>query len=194
MSEASNSMKPAAALTASLLARKGQAAPAMGPRSVSHTLPQETASEGKPAPAPAQKKQDNSPVSSASAEPGMPEKSEEQAPNFHAETLTKLEDALIEKALERGMALAAEGHKLVSGSVEPVGSKGPAKAKAPVGQGERIAMTVRLSHEEHLKLKVFSAHTKLSSQEIFKQALECFMTKSAPRPLKSSCLCFREQE
>ncbi len=176
-------MKPAAPLTATLLARKGQAAPVMGPRSVSHALPQEiqeTAPDQQSAKSPAEAGENKESVAPAAGQPV----------SNHAAMLSKLEDALIEKALSRGMALAAEGHDLsaASGAAKKAG-KTP-KQKAHVGEGERIAMTVRLSHEEHLKLKVFAAHTKLSSQEIFTAALESYMTKSVPKPLKASCLCF----
>ena len=174
-------MKPASPLTASLLARKGQAAPAMGPRSVAHTLPQETKDRHD---------QSGQPETGGIAAENTDNNATDGGPGIHAETLAKLEDALIEKALERGMAHA--GDDAIPADAGRRNTR--ARPKAQVGQGERIAMTVRLSHDEHLKLKVFAAHTKMSSQHIFKAALESFMTKSAPKSLKSTCLCFGEKK
>ncbi len=59
--------------------------------------------------------------------------------------------------------------------------------KRPVGAGDRIAMTLRLGHEQHLKLRLFAAHTRLSSQEIMKEALEHYIDENAPKSFHIAC-------
>lgn len=51
-----------------------------------------------------------------------------------------------------------------------------APAKRPIGAGDRIAMTLRLSHGEHTQLKILAAKLKRSSQEIMLDALHEFMS------------------
>jgi hypothetical protein len=64
-----------------------------------------------------------------------------------------------------------------------------AQAKRPVGEGARIAMTVRLDHETHRRLRLLSAHTNKSSQEIFTEALESYMKRMSARIPGDGCAC-----
>ncbi len=64
-------------------------------------------------------------------------------------------------------------------------------AKRPVGSGRRIAMTVRLDHEQHLRLRVFSVHQKRSSQEILARALDKYIDENAPAALDTACLTLK---
>lgn len=50
--------------------------------------------------------------------------------------------------------------------------------RRPVGSGQRIAMTVRLYHEQHHELHLFSNHLGTSCQEVFVRALEAYIKKS----------------
>ena len=59
--------------------------------------------------------------------------------------------------------------------------------KRPVGSGKRIAMTVRLDHEQHLRLRIFSVHQKRSSQEILALALDKYIDENAPAALDTAC-------
>lgn len=61
--------------------------------------------------------------------------------------------------------------------------------KRPVGDGPRIAMTVRLDHETHRRLRLLSAHTNKSSQEIFTEALESYMKRMSARIPGVGCAC-----
>ncbi|MCH8862561.1 MAG: hypothetical protein IID51_08615 [Proteobacteria bacterium] len=63
--------------------------------------------------------------------------------------------------------------------------------KRPVGSGRRIAMTVRLDHEQHLRLRVFSVHQKRSSQEILTLALDKYIDENAPAALDTACLTLK---
>ena len=62
-------------------------------------------------------------------------------------------------------------------------------AKRPVGEGARIAMTVRLDHDTHRRLRLLSAHTNKSSQEIFTEALEGYMKRASTKVPGGSCAC-----
>lgn len=62
-------------------------------------------------------------------------------------------------------------------------------AKKPVGEGPRIAMTVRLDHDTHRRLRLLSAHTNKSSQEIFTEALESYMKRTAAKIPGDGCAC-----
>lgn len=59
--------------------------------------------------------------------------------------------------------------------------------KRPVGAGERVAMTLRLEHEQHLRLRLYAAHTRKSSQEIMKDALEKYIDDNAPKSFHNAC-------
>lgn len=187
-------MKRAASLSASLLARKGQAEPALGHRSPSHTLDDEKqpalphgtseAPENSPM-------ADENPVRQALAEASgrlgnavatsPPVKTTDAA---LPETENGLEggiDEIIQRAIERGIASASS--KFSGDRRAPVNRNGgdaaqsadAARKKAPVGSHERIAMTVRLDHDRHLRLRVFAAHVNRSSQEILTAALDSYL-------------------
>jgi hypothetical protein len=64
-----------------------------------------------------------------------------------------------------------------------------AQAKRPVGDGPRVAMTVRLDHDTHRRLRLLSAHTNKSSQEIFTEALESYMKRMSARIPGVGCAC-----
>jgi hypothetical protein len=103
--------------------------------------------------------------------------------------------------------LARKGQAIPTDAIHPTGVGSPAEApldhhargegaerampKRPVGSGKRIAMTVRLDHEQHLRLRVFSAHKQRSSQEILALALEKYIEEHAPAMLDTACLSLK---
>lgn len=96
-----------------------------------------------------------------------------------------------------GSLLARKGTALPSQGLEPVGyasdvqnrpGGGTAAAAAPAaqeasaaGSAKRVAMTLRLDHEQHLKLRLFSAHLRQSSQDVLQLALKAYMDEHAPQ-------------
>ena len=62
-------------------------------------------------------------------------------------------------------------------------------AKRPIGEGPRVAMTVRLDHDTHRRLRLLSAHTNKSSQEIFIEALENYMKCESAKIPGEGCAC-----
>lgn len=47
--------------------------------------------------------------------------------------------------------------------------------------GRRIAMTLRMEREDHLKLRLFSAHTRKSCQVIISEALERYLVENSDK-------------
>jgi len=47
--------------------------------------------------------------------------------------------------------------------------------------GRRIAMTLRMAREDHLKLRLFSAHTRKSCQAILSEALERYLVENGDK-------------
>ena len=242
-------MKPAARLTASLLARKGQAKPAMGPRSTAHLAPHEpghhhadplagmTAPQIDPSIDPSAGFGDNPDIDNPAIDPdidsGMdsgtngerPDAAQVSHPGLPGpmvedgaedETEDVAEDAappsnpeadVIERALQRGRAHAEEGDiddhaeptPLPEAPVAPPMHAGaPATAprhdRRPVGSGARVAMTVRLDHERHHRLRVLSAHLNKSSQEILVEALDKFLDKRTPEAADHGCTCLDQAD
>lgn len=250
-------MKPAARLTASLLARKGQAKPAMGPRSTAHLAPHEpghhhadplagmTAPQINPEIDPSidpsidpgidpgidpsagfgdnpdidnpdidpdidsgtnGERPDAAQVShpalpSAMADDGADDGAEDAAPPSNPEA------DVIERALQRGRAHAEEGD--IDDHAEPAlppeapvappmhaatPATAPRHDRRPVGSGARVAMTVRLDHERHHRLRVLSAHLNKSSQEILVEALDKFLDKRTPEAADHGCTCLDQAD
>jgi len=61
--------------------------------------------------------------------------------------------------------------------------------KRPIGDGQRVAMTVRLDHDTHRRLRLLSAHTNKSSQEIFTEALDTYMKCESAKVSGEGCAC-----
>ena len=221
-------MKPAARLTASLLARKGQAKPAMGPRSTAHLAPHEPGDHGGD---PAHGDVHTDPLAGMTAPETNPEANGERpdaaqvshsalpspVPTPETEAEAEAEAAsednatpgnpeadVIERALQRGRAHAEEGDDAehvdhgepmptpaapVTPPVRSAAATAPRHDRRPVGSGARIAMTVRLDHERHHRLRVLSAHLNKSSQEILVEALDKFLDKRSPEAADHGCTC-----
>ena len=71
-------------------------------------------------------------------------------------------------------------------------SKSKAQAKKDPGVAERVAMTVRMDEDQHLKLKVYCAHTKKSAQEVFLEALDSFIAAHKDDTEMADCGCFQK--
>ncbi|RMF12162.1 MAG: hypothetical protein D6763_01455 [Alphaproteobacteria bacterium] len=122
----------------------------------------------------------------------------------------------IEKGL-KSLRRAAEGDEknddALSPAVEPAqkarssatksektGSKKTSKTgSVPEGccQGKpsrkRVAMTLRLDQQRHLRLRILSAHINRSSQDILTEALDRFLDQFAHMPEMRQCDCLKAQ-
>lgn len=67
-------------------------------------------------------------------------------------------------------------------------------AKRPVGAGKRIAMTLRMEQDEHLKLRLYAAHSRKSCQEIISEALEAYLSEDDKVCGLSECNCLKKNK
>ena len=58
--------------------------------------------------------------------------------------------------------------------------------------GSRAALTLRLDEERHLRLRVFSAHSKRSSQDILTQALDEYLERHSYDGNMRHCDCLHQ--
>lgn len=154
-----------ASLTAGLLARKGQARPAIrhAPTAVD-LAPQsvwagQTPSASRLAPAPTADRID---VGTA---PDLP------APRSSAEPEPAIEPAAAEASAPR--------------APEPAG---PRDEQAPP-VGGRSAFTLRLDPDRHLKLRLACAHRNISAQQMVTAALDAWLAEHAPALPDRACPC-----
>ncbi len=54
---------------------------------------------------------------------------------------------------------------------------------------KRIAMTLRMEQEDHLKLRLYAAHTRKSCQEIISEALDTYLAQDEKSCGMSNCNC-----
>ncbi len=80
--------------------------------------------------------------------------------------------ATIEKP---GRSSKAEPVKADKGKVSSKKSKSAKSSKA-YAVNKRIAMTLRMEEENHLNLRIYSAHTRKSCQVILSEALELYLS------------------
>ncbi|MFC7049232.1 hypothetical protein [Emcibacter nanhaiensis] len=65
--------------------------------------------------------------------------------------------------------------------------------KAPKAAGKRIAMTLRMTEEDHLKLRLYSAHTRKSCQEVLTEALDMYLCNESEHVCDNKrCSCLAE--
>ncbi len=61
-------------------------------------------------------------------------------------------------------------------------------------KNKRIAMTLRMEHDNHLKLRLFAAHSRKSCQEIISEALENYLCKDEKVCGLSDCNCLNNDK
>lgn len=68
------------------------------------------------------------------------------------------------------------------------------RRRVPAGEtGRRVAMTLRLDPDRHLKLRVLSAHAHQSCQQILTQALDDYLGEHCQDHGIKSCRCLQER-
>lgn len=90
-----------------------------------------------------------------------------------------------------GSLLARKGFAAPSQTV-PRTFTAPAVSAAPeaeTGGGKRVAMTLRLDHQRHLKLRVLAAHINKSSQEVLTLALDEYLDRHTADAGLRHCEC-----
>lgn len=167
--------KPMASLSSSLLARKGQARPAMRPQGYVSLTPShddlgwnDMGEEFAPHPAP-------TPHIAAvpPAEPVAPVAEPAPAPEVLRQRA----------ALDEQFPPVAEAAPLVAPEPKPQPAPKPAAVKASVARVAReakahtgkAAFTLRLDNDRHLRLRLASAVTNRSAQQLVTEALDAFL-------------------
>lgn len=64
------------------------------------------------------------------------------------------------------------------------------KQEAPSSKARRVAMTVRMDEDQHLKLKVYCAHHHKSAQKIIMDAIGNYMARHESDDEMAGCNCF----
>ena len=100
---------------------------------------------------------------------------EEKAVKAHRKTQPEVQKK--EQAVKR----VSESSPVVKNNVTPVENKVTAK--------KRIAMTLRMEQDEHLKLRLYAAHSRKSCQEIISEALKMYLAEDKTICSLSDCNC-----
>lgn len=159
--------KPAASLSANLLARKGGARPALRP---GLSLASSRLVVDKPEPVPAS---------------GVPDRIDV---NVAADAFAQAPAARAKKgARKAGKAAQASSTDRQISAKPPLGQF---KSMPSAGAKERkAAFTLRLDSDRHLKLRLVSAHRNESAQAVVVAALDRYLAELAPELPAAACLC-----
>lgn len=111
---------------------------------------------------------------------------EEQADATEVEA--RAPDAPKPRAKRKAAAKRANGAPENSGSTSGALPAGCCRGEP---SGKRVAMTLRLDHPRHLRLRVLSAHVNRSSQDILTEALDTYLDSFAHMPEMKQCDCLR---
>ncbi|WP_417319211.1 hypothetical protein [Emcibacter sp.] len=181
-------MKKEARLTGALLARKGQAVPS--PAAPKFAMPAinrfERVDEG------------------GTAEENRTAIASNKALENSIESVRKLSELQGGRTVptdERPAPAAAEKFFGRREKTDAVVTKAPKKAakkttkkatKKKAGTAKRIAMTLRMTEEDHLKLRLYSAHTRKSCQEVLTDALDQYLAHETGESCGTNCSCLTE--
>lgn len=182
-------MKPAASLSAKLLVRKGLATPSNLTRQyalddppdfpaalsvapsgfktppVIDTLGGDFYGSARESQVPEPDLQEHPPVEARHPDPIQPDEPRQTpAPTTAGFPLTIIGQDLARQAVEEA---AAQMQSQSDRVLKP--------ARRPVGSGSRIAMTVRLDHDQHRELHAFADCRGRTCQDVFVRALETYM-------------------
>ena len=163
-----STVKKEARLSGMLLARKGAAAPAHTDHKLTIQAMDQFGS----------KTRQTDFVEEASKDEGVKEEWVEAVSEI-AELTQKQNNALVEppKVVQKD---AVESSKTEQPPV-----KNTAKA------GKRIAMTLRMEQNDHLKLRLYAAHSRKSCQDIISDALEMYLSEEDKVCNISDCSCLK---
>ncbi|WP_417624130.1 hypothetical protein [Paremcibacter congregatus] len=167
-----SSKKQVSRLTGALLARKGAAAPS----SATLSLHQPAINRF-------------SHVADGAAEPTLPDEAK-RAPLEHAiETVQEVTNRQNQRSTPEPVAQVPASRRAAPTRKRKMAvTQKPkfAESEADVARQKRIAMTLRMDEDSHLKLRLFSAHTRKSCQVILSEALELYLDEMGDSlPLES---------
>ena len=182
-------MKPAASLSAKLLVRKGLAMPSNLTRQFALDDPPDLPAALRAAPSGFNR----SPVIDTLDEDfyGPTQESEVPKPDLqeyppvesrHPDPIQPDKPRQTPAPTTAGFPLAIIGQDLARRAVEEAATQMRSQsdrvlkpARRPVGSGPRIAMTVRLDHDQHRELHAFADRRGRTCQDVFVRAIETYM-------------------
>lgn len=85
-----------------------------------------------------------------------------------------------------------EPQEVVKQKVVKTTEKRVEKEKNVAKATKRIAMTLRMEQEDHLKLRLYAAHSRKSCQEIISDALDAYLSKDDKVCNISDCSCLKK--
>ncbi|WP_138380630.1 hypothetical protein [Luteithermobacter gelatinilyticus] len=194
-------MKKEARLTSSLLARKGHAAPSLATPKLS--VPAiDRFGTGYVAADPV------ADVAPAQDVPMVPSETAQEAStpeSFQQETVpekaggtaaeTKNQPRKKQRSRERTpggrSGQPAPKARSLTGQGRPMAAKPDPESGEDSG-GKRIAMTLRMDKESHLRLRLYTAHSRKSCQEVLMEALEMYFEQHCCDLDKKNCSCLAE--
>ncbi|MCF6195316.1 MAG: hypothetical protein L3J50_01340 [Emcibacter sp.] len=149
-------VKQVSRLTGALLARKGSAAPTPASAFMNQQAFDNFA-------APVQSEDVSTPLDDA-IETIKELTGRQKGAKYNEGVSLKEKESRQKKSVTRGKVSTRKSQSSKS-SIEPAESK-------------RIAMTLRMVEEDHLKLRIFSAHTRKSCQTILSEALDIYLAEN----------------
>ncbi|MAU40949.1 MAG: hypothetical protein CMF31_04935 [Kordiimonas sp.] len=198
-------MKKAAQLSSRLLARKGEAIPSPGATNFD-PLAERLRNAGKRPPQvdfsddaknallhDNDTTQETVPSSTAVVESqGVRKQLEKARATFLSTNLDKKEkNAAVEGLKSSAEPASATSAQDITSEQETVAETVPDIKIAPAGK--RVAMTLRMESEQHLKLRLFSAHTNKSCQDILTKALDAYLDAHQQDIGASNCPCLNTE-
>jgi hypothetical protein len=150
--------KPLASLSSGLLARKGQARPAMRPQPISFGM--------------------------AASEDDLGWNDMGEAPGGDAQPAAEVPPVLVERAtLVREVEAAAEPQPTPvpepAKRVSPATAARLARESAALTTGHKAAFTLRLDADRHLRLRLSAALAGRSAQQLVTEALDAFLSQQS---------------
>lgn len=95
-------------------------------------------------------------------------------------------------AVQRFRPASTNQNNVVKSISANVQTKRGAEVKKSKKGAARIAMTLRMEEESHLKLRLFSAHSRKSCQTILSEALDFYLSQHAEELDLQDCSCLAE--
>jgi hypothetical protein len=109
--------------------------------------------------------------------------------SFAEEELAATHPVQAPRAKAEATAAAARPVDQARQAARASGSGGAPRKAATVPAKDRIKLSLRLTEEEHLRLKLAAAHMRESSQTILMMALEDYLKRLAPDVRSGDCAC-----
>ena len=76
----------------------------------------------------------------------------------------------------------------------PAAKKAPAKKKAAAPAESKRRFTLRLTEDQHIRMRLASVHLHMSAQQMVMTALDKYLSKTVPHIRGGDCACVSEDD